>query len=94
MKEKVLVRENMVEQWEKRTFTLSYYRLTVIDATGKITNDIMDDLFVAFSNGFLDLAVKELKQNMRFIKVKEEKSEDRCVRVIITKRHFWEKIKY
>lgn len=90
MKEKVLMRENMVEERDGKTFTLNYYRLTVVDATGRITNDILEDLFVAFSNGFLDLAVKELKQKERFIKV-EEKLEDRCAKVIITKRHFWEK---
>lgn len=33
----------MVEERNGRAFTLSYYRLTVIDATGKITNDIMND---------------------------------------------------
>lgn len=90
MKEKIRIMEDLVEDKTDKYYALNYYRLTISDTTGKITDEIAEDFFIAFQNGFLDVSVSDMKKKFKRLKI-QEIYEGTTAKVIVTKRALWKK---
>lgn len=84
-------REDLHKTVIKNTVNLTYYAISIIDMTNVIDEDIVDDLFVAYQNGFLEVYLDEFQRKHRNLNFQIEYNGINNANVIFTKRPFWKK---
>lgn len=78
--------QGMKEMWNEGSYEVGYCRLTVIDATGKITQKNVDELFVAFKEGWFEKALETFSRKYKKLKFQSEECEGYQMKVTITNR--------
>lgn len=81
---KTYERYGVKEICNKGSYEVGYCRLTVIDASEKIKENEIDNLFVAFKEGCLDRALEKMKSKYKKLKFQSEKETEFEAKVTIT----------
>lgn len=88
MKKCIYVKEGTKTEKTKTSFAVEYCRLTIIDASGKITAKEADDLFKAFQESNLEEVLKKLKKKYRRLIVQKTYTGNIAI-VELTKKRAW-----
>lgn len=90
MMTKTFVREAEVPEKTATSYTISYYRLTVVDKSGKCSVKLVDELFDYFKSDMLEWRLNRLRKEHKRLETSIEKI-GTDAKVVITKRSWFQK---